>query len=351
MTRRWRLLALAAGLSVTVGVRTAAAQTVIVRGAAPGSTVELLINSDRAATATADPEGLATLVGNKPAAAPGTETSARVVVDTCGNLHRIMLVDNGLQPPGVEGACERQAVPTLFVVRPITTFVVNVGGGSASVYVRQGPAPPAWIGHEEETKAREWVVAPAGLMLQGAVGLMQYSSVVDVACGDAPTCSDQKGGGALGAGVAFWLTRNIALGAEALRPADLIVTGSGDDFKFSSVLKTRVSLFTARVGGQAGPVRLYGLGGATYQSAIWSTTQTADTTAARAGGTETMAFKATGWGWVAGGGLETWASSRIGFYIEGARVALKASAVDNGEGSIDDQMIYFVGGIRLHVWK
>jgi hypothetical protein len=59
-----RLLAVAAVLQIVAGAGVANAQTVMVRSAPPGSTIELLVNSKVAGSATADPAGDATLKSN-----------------------------------------------------------------------------------------------------------------------------------------------------------------------------------------------------------------------------------------------------------------------------------------------
>lgn len=347
MTRtiRWRHLAIVVGLCVTLGVAEASAQTVIVTDAPPDSTIELLVNSDRVATGTAGADGVATLTFSRPATGPA-ETTARVIVDSCGNLRRVILVDSGVQPPGIAGACDRQELPSLFVVRPVTTFVVNVGG-AASVFIRQGPAPSSWTGGAESA-AKVWQPAPRGLMLSGAVGGARFSDAVSVACGDVTSCSGATMRLATSLGAAYWLTPFFAAGVDFIRPADVDAVGHGTNYTFSSLLQTRIVAMTARAGGQAGPVRLYALGGATYQTAISSTTQTVDPTGTSGGGAETFGFKTTGWGWMAGGGLEGWVLSRLGVYAEGARIALRGSATA-GEGTLDDQVFLIVAGIRVRV--
>src|SRR5262245_47212125 len=146
MGRPWRLLTLAAGLSVSVGVRAAMCQTVVVRGAAPGTTVELMLNASQVGAATADAGGDATLTFSVAASLNKSQTDVHVFVDTCGNLRRVLVVESGRQPPAPEGACDRRGVPDLFVVRAVTTFVVEVGGLSPVVWIRQGPAPTSWLG-------------------------------------------------------------------------------------------------------------------------------------------------------------------------------------------------------------
>jgi hypothetical protein len=60
MMAPWRPLVLTAALNITV-VGVAAAQTVIVTNAPPGSPVELTLNAATVGSGTADPKGVATL--------------------------------------------------------------------------------------------------------------------------------------------------------------------------------------------------------------------------------------------------------------------------------------------------
>ena len=55
MIKGWRPLGLAAVVSLTIGAGVAAAQTVIVTNAAPGSNVDVVLNTAVAGSAAADP--------------------------------------------------------------------------------------------------------------------------------------------------------------------------------------------------------------------------------------------------------------------------------------------------------
>lgn len=347
MTLRWRLLAMATGLCLILGARPAFSQTVIVRDAAPGAPVELLWNSDTIGTATASADGIATIPASRFAANPTGEGTVRAVVDICGNLSRVILVDVGLQPPPIAGACDRTELPSNFVVRSVTTFVVSVGG-SPAVFVRQGPAPPSWVGGADERAARVWHIAPSGVMVSGAVGLGLYSDAITVACGDAPNCTGSRGNGAAAVGAAFWVTKFVAAGVDLFRIGDVTASGGETNYTFRSVLQSRVTMITARAGGQVGPARVYGMGGVTYQTAASTTTQSTDATATSPALSETFGLKTTGWGWVAGGGFETWVQSRIGVYVEGGRLALRGKATA-GEGSLDDSALFVLVGARVRV--
>src|SRR5215831_11726724 len=114
------------------------AQTVIVRNAAPSAPIELLLNADTVASATADSTGLATLSTDVLARLQRTETGIHLSVDSCGAQRRILLVEAGVTAPP-QAACTRVTVRDLFSVQRITTFVGNVGGPNPVVWIRQGP--------------------------------------------------------------------------------------------------------------------------------------------------------------------------------------------------------------------
>ncbi len=128
------------------------------------------------------------------------------------------------------------------------------------------------------------------------------------------------------------------------------VTSSSAPFHFTTTIDERLLTLIARAGGQAGPMRIYALGGAIRQASTSSTTQTVDVTTADPGGVETFAIKTQGWGWLAGGGVETWFGNRIGVHGEGGLGTLTGSNVTkSGEGALDDQLIYLVAGVRVHL--
>src|SRR5665213_634284 len=105
-----RLLALAAGLLMTGGSGIASAQTVVVRNAAAGASAALLLNDTQVATATADAVGNATLTADISARLRKAEAGVHVIVDSCGEEWRVLLVETGVEPPPVQGACTRAAV-------------------------------------------------------------------------------------------------------------------------------------------------------------------------------------------------------------------------------------------------
>src|SRR5207237_159121 len=138
-SQRLRPLVLAAALIVTVSLR-AGAQTLIVRSAAPGSPIEVTMNGGAAVSATADENGDATL--GVPARA--SESDVQLHVDACRTMVRVLVVERGLQPAAAEPGCERTDFPSTFIMRGITTFVVDMMPAPA-VHIAQGPPPAAWV--------------------------------------------------------------------------------------------------------------------------------------------------------------------------------------------------------------
>ena len=107
MTRSGRALTLAATLNVILAC-TAHAQTVIVRSAPPGSTIDLTVNTEAAGTTTADAAGDARLTLNMFTAPGKTETDAYLYVDFCKDNRRVLIVERSGQPAPVEAGCDRR---------------------------------------------------------------------------------------------------------------------------------------------------------------------------------------------------------------------------------------------------
>ena len=106
-THTWRVLAIAAALHV-FGTGAAMGQTVMVRKAPPGGTVELVVNTATVATAKTDPGGDATLAMNLLEATGKTEIDANVFVDVCpDNVRRVVLVERGQAAGPQPAGCDR----------------------------------------------------------------------------------------------------------------------------------------------------------------------------------------------------------------------------------------------------
>jgi len=158
MTRRqgtrthapWRLVIFAAAFDLLAGAGVAAAQTVIVKNAPSGSTVELAWNTATVGSAPANPSGFTTIIVG--AANTKPELDALVFVDACGERRRVLIVERGLDVPPPEAGCTRGEIIGLFIVRPISTIVVDVGGPIPTLLLRQGRFNP-------ESGPRSWMPA------------------------------------------------------------------------------------------------------------------------------------------------------------------------------------------------
>jgi hypothetical protein len=362
MMALWRPLALAAALNVTVAVGVATAQTVVVTNAPPGSKIELVLNAATIGSATPDASGIATLSVGLSAHGGKTETDAHIFVDVCKELRRVLLVERGQQPPAPGEGCARKEIAGLFLVRRVTTLVVDVGAAAPAVWLRQGPAPERWLKPEPEAQegaARTWRPLPTGLVLFGSGGLNSFGDAVSLACGNVTPCSGKDRRAAYTFGGDYWVTRFLAAEGSYLKPAQVTTSGSGDIYRFNSSLDTRIITVAGKVGVPIGPVRAYGKVGATYQRSTSTTTETIDDRTVTVdgvdqivkGGTQTLAIRTEGWGWIAVGGLEAWVSRRVAIYGEVGGAALKGSNVDSGEGKLDEPVTIILLGIRLKVGR
>src|SRR5262249_20495266 len=198
---RPRLISSLAALALTLLARTADAQTVFVRSAPAGAAIELTMNGGAAVTATADTNGDATLaVPARPSQADG-----QLHVDSCGNLVRVLVVERGLQPTPAAAGCNRTDFPSTFVMRTVTSFVVDMADQNTQVHITQGPPPPEWVlrGAALERARIHWGTPSDGLVLSSGVGLSSFSNTTVVWCGSATTCEDSNPGGVVALGAEF----------------------------------------------------------------------------------------------------------------------------------------------------
>ena len=94
----WRPLIAAAALSVTLGARTAAAQTVMVRNAPPGEAIEVALDATNVAAGTTDAGGVATLPLDLTAHGNKTEMSENLTLGfsttgTCTHTYTVKAAD------------------------------------------------------------------------------------------------------------------------------------------------------------------------------------------------------------------------------------------------------------------
>lgn len=354
MRNHWRTLVLAAVCHSMAGIGVAAAQTVIVREAPPESAVELVLNGNPVGSAAADDAGDAVIPMNLSALIGRSEMDANVLVDICGELRRVQVVERGMRPPPQGQGCDRREIIGVFFVRRVTSLVLHVGGPTPTILLVQGP-----YDLRERGPARAWSTSPTGLVLFGGAGLAGARDAVDMACGNVSECSGDGAQGTFTVGAAFWITRFLGAEASYVRPGPVDARGTGDTFRFSSVFDADVATVAGMVGVPIGPVRLYGKVGTNYQQSTFSTTQIHDPQTividdvpqTVEGITQTIALRTAGWGLLAGGGIETWVTPSFGLYAELSRAALRGDAVDNGEGASDEALTSLFIGVRIRIGR
>src|SRR5262245_4669763 len=301
-------------LVLTAGATAARAQTVIVRDAPAGSTIEVTWNNGGPASAAADKNGDATLT------VPGSpgDASAQVNVDTCGTTVRVALNAFGTAAALPDAGCTRKNQWGVYIMHATTTFVVQMNGTDSNVYVSQGPPPREWTARGEGTLAGKihWDEPRKGLVLSAGAGYMWFLHTVERACGNVTDCERTNFPGGFSVSADFWITRNFAAYAALLRPVNQVIEGTGTGLRFDSHQQTRVAIIGGKAGFGAGPARLYGIAGFNHYEATVTTNETVDdqtltvdgVTQVLKGATQTVGAKTKGWDWVFGGGGEAWFS-------------------------------------------
>lgn len=355
----WRPLTCAAAITMTVAAGVATAQTVTVIKAPSGATVELVLNTATIGSTTATPAGLAILDVNLSARRGKDEIDTTIFVDACGLLRRIHFVEPGVQGLPAPGDCLRREIPGVYVVRNVTSFVIDVSDPMPSVRFRQGRAPDAWLNPEAEESgegsSREWGPMPTGVIAFGGAGLAMSNNQLGVACGNVTDCSGSGNRLALNLGLDVWFTSFLGVEGSYLRPTDVTVEGKGDGHRFTNSLDIHLATAGGKVGIPAGPARFYAKGGITYSRVESLTTQTTYTVTGEGeyptidGGYQSFGLSNTGWGWFAGGGAEIWFSKRLAFYGEYLHTPVGGASSVGGEGVIDETATSFLGGIRFKV--
>jgi hypothetical protein len=340
-----RVFALGAMLGLVLGGR-ASAQTIYVRHAPAGATIEAQLNTAPSKTATADDAGEAMITLDLPANT--TETLVSVFVDTCGRQIVVRLLSPAAPPPPPAAGCTRSDAGAQFVIRSVTSFVIDVAGSNASVRMRQGPPFAAWLSDTPEAAAGGEGVAAgvhpgAGLSVFGGGGIASYSQAKSLLCGDA-VCTGNRFSFGGEAGVSGWVLPFLGAEVSYLKPTQASVSGSGPGFTFDSALDSRLLLLAVNVGGVNQNLRFYGRGGADYHQATFSQTEQ------NASGTQTTYLETKGWGWLAGGGFEAWIASRLAIYVDGDVIFVKGDNANGGEGRMNDHVIKVMGGMRLRLF-
>jgi hypothetical protein len=362
MTGIRRPLTLAAALIVTMAAA-ATAQTVYVAKTPPGTSVELGVNATNVGTATSDANGVATIPLDTLAAPTSksgkTELVVHVFVDVCEKARRVWLTEIGWQTPDVAAGCARREMFGLFALQKLTSLVVDAAEQNQAVWIRQGVPPSSWLdpnAQPEVAAGPSWDLA-TGLVLWGGAGLGSYSTSALIACGSAAdVCTASSKVLSFRGGADFWLNRFMAITGSYLKPLTMEATGSGSSYRFTTTFAPNI----ATIGGKGAFAlkrgRIYGEGGGTYQRSNFQTTESVNplvvTTASgqeivSPGGTQVFNLQTAGWGWYFGAGFEIWVKRRWGVFGEFGRAEIRGTPRAGGEGSLNELVTYYTGGVRL----
>jgi hypothetical protein len=355
MPRARRVFALAVLIHLALGAA-ALAQTVIARNLPPGSTVQFVPNTSVAATASASADGIAILEASPPLPTAESSLDARVWIEACGAVRRVIVADRTVQPP-VDAACARTQLEGLFLVQRVTTMVIDLAAAVPSVRIRQGPAPAEWLANADVELPGRAFDPPIGLIVFGGAGYGSFRDFVQIACGST-ACANDDAPGVLTAGASYWFSRLVGVEVSFVKPGRLTAEGSGAGFEFSSDTEGGLFALSGTVGYPLGPVRVFGRVGPTYYRGTLTSTQTIDDRTVTIddepqtvpGGTQTVQFRTEGWGWVYAAGAEYWMNPWFGLYGEWGTLATKGEDVDGTEGRLDDRMRFILGGVRIRLF-
>lgn len=337
MSNPLRLLVTAA-VTILGMVSSASAQTVMVRGAVPGETVEVVLNGTVAGTGTIDATGVGTAGFSLPAGDTARpEMNARLYVETCGKTRRVHVVEQSRLPPDATPDCARSDIGGIYWIRPRSIIVVNVANAIPMVLLRQGSYNPNAGGPRRPS--------PTGLVLFGGGGLAQLPNAFATACGNVQECSGDESVGAYTAGVGYWLTRWFGAEASYTKPSKLTGEGAFGAFTFTDTIDVHhVIGVVGKLAVPLGPIRLYGQGGGNWHEGTSTTVQTLGADS------QTLELQVEGWGWTAGAGIEAWVAPAFALYLEGNLARLKGEAIDNSERTFSNRMRTFVVGGRVKLF-
>lgn len=336
MLRIWRPLGLAAVLHV-VFTTVAAAQTVIITNAPPGDKIEVVLGGKPAGSGAVDSSGVATVPINLQTATGAGEMDARVYVDVCSKLHRILITERNQLPPPKQDGCDRREIAGIFWVRSVNTLVINVGGPIPTMLLTKGKYD---VNNPSPVKR-----SPVGFVVFGGGGLIKFTEVARSACGTVADCRSDDSGSAFTGGAAYWILPWLAAEGSYIRPSELTTTGTGTGFEFTTGFDAHIVTAVANVGVSIKAARLYGKVGGVFHRSTTTTKQTAGPD------TQTTALKTQGWGPFFGAGLEGWVKPAFAIYFEGAFGTLKGKpTVRTVEGDLDEGFRYGMIGVRVRLF-
>jgi hypothetical protein len=343
-------------VSVSLMPVVAAAQTVIVRSAPPDGPVDVVMGSEVLGSATADTLGDATMVLKSFPRAPAEEMSTQVFVDVCGPRRRVILVERSFQAPPAPDDCIRRAIEGFFVLRAVSSLVIDVGEATPTLRLRQGPAPDAWLRHGPPPAPSLFSAAP-GLELFGALNFVTFREAVGRSCGTVLGCVGKDFTPSFAAGGAYWISPFFGAHASYWRAGTVEISASGTGFEFDTTVDVEALTISGIVGAPLGRARLYGLVGVNRHRAATVTVETTEdvviveNSVSRTipGGTETLVLNTAGWGWQFGGGLDVWVRPTVAFFVEAGSGPIKGPNQDAPEGSLDDHITYVQIGGRIRL--
>jgi hypothetical protein len=352
MLKPWRPRVVAAVLCLSIQAALASAQTVIARNVPAGSTVELVLNSAKVGTATADAAGDAKLPFSLQQSGAKAEMDASVHVDQCPDLRRIVLIERNQTPDPPEVGCSRRDITGLFLIRPVTNLVVDTGAVNPTVWLRQGP-----VDLSPKRATARWDSTPNGLIVFGGAGLGTFRDALTFLCGSVSPCTGGDSRTTYTAGATFWLGPFVGVEGSFLKPAGVNANGTGTNFHFNSVQSTRLFVINGKVGIPVSRVRIYGQGGTNYHRGTQTTTETIDDATVTVngviepltGGTQKIELKTGGWGWQIGGGLDIWVKPTAAIFGEVGRTRLSGEGVEGGHGELKDYLTTVFVGVRLKI--
>jgi opacity protein-like surface antigen len=335
MSNLLRLLSLAAVLNIAAAAA-AGAQTVIVRGAAPGDTIEVMVNGGAAVTGTVGADGTGTVTIGLPVNdANRPEMDARLAIDSCATTRRVHIVERNRLPPAAADGCTRSDVAGVYWVRRQSTVVIDLSGPIPDVLLRQGEYNP---------NAPVKRTVPTGLVAFGGGGLAKLSEATAIACGNVAECGDDGYVGTYNLGATLWLTRWLGIEGSYLRPSRMIVEGAGPGHSFTSEFDADIVNAVVKLGVPLGPVRIFGQGGGTYHDGNTEMTQTIGEAS------QVVETRTDGWSYTYGGGLEAWINDRFALYGEAGQTKIKGKERLVGEIEIDDKLTHYMFGVRLRIF-
>ena len=114
----------------------------------------------------------------------------------------------------------------MFLVRRISSLVVNVSNPVATLLLRQGSYSLRARGPRRQ--------APQGFVVFGGGVRAKYTDAVSFGCADVPVCEGNDAGFGYTAGAEYWFGRYIAAEGSYFKPPELTIVGSSTGFRFNS---------------------------------------------------------------------------------------------------------------------